>query len=82
MIEYLESNNIFSIHQHGFKAKRSCLTALLEYFKAISSLLDGNIACDAVYLDCQKAFDSVPIRRLLVKLDAVGIKGKLHSSFF
>ena len=79
IIEYLEKNNVFSIHQHGFRARRSCLTALLEYFETISSLLDENIACDAVYLDCQKAFDTVPIKRLLVKLDAVGIKGKLHN---
>ena len=78
IVEYLESNDIFSIHQHGFRARRSCLTALLEYFEAISLSLDENIACDAVYLDCQKAFDTVPIKRLLVKLDAVGIKGRLY----
>ena len=77
IVEHLESNQIFTKQQHGFRARRSCLTALLEYFENISRLLDENTPCDAVYLDCQKAFDTVPIRRLLVKLEAVGIKGKI-----
>ena len=34
-------------------------------------------ACDAVYLDFAKAFDTVPIDRLLRKIESHGIKGKL-----
>lgn len=30
---------------------------------------------DINYLDCEKAFDSVPLHRLLTKLKAVGIEG-------
>ena len=77
IVEYLETNLIFTTHQHGFRARRSCLTALLEYFENITRLLDENYPCDAIYLDCQKAFDTVPIKRLILKLEAVGIKGKL-----
>ena len=77
IVDHLESNHIFSVHQHGFRSRRSCLTALLEYFEAISKALDENIPIDAIYLDCQKAFDSVPIKRLLVKVKAVGIGGRL-----
>ena len=32
-----------------------------------------------IYLDFSKAFDSVPYRRLLKKLEAHGIKGKILS---
>ena len=78
IIEHLENNNIFSAHQHGFRAHRSCLTALLEYFEDITKALDENVPIDAVYLDCQKAFDSVPTKRLLTKVHAVGIRGKLY----
>ena len=79
IVEHLESNHIFSIHQHGFRTRRSCLTALLEYFEYVSKVSDENVPIDAIYLDCQKAFDSVPTKRLLVKVDAVGIKGKLYT---
>ena len=37
----------------------------------------GNI--DAIYTDCKKAFDSVPHRRLMLKLDSLGIPGKVHA---
>ena len=39
--------------------------------------LDNNIEVDTVYFDFRKAFDSVPHRRLVKKLDGYGIKGSL-----
>ena len=68
---------MLSNHQHGFRANRFCLTALLEYFEDITRLLDENLSIDAVYLDYQKAFDAVPIKGLLVKVEAVGIGDRL-----
>ena len=77
IIEHLETNGIFSAHQHGFRTHRSCLTALLEYFDDITKTLDENTPIDTIYLDCRKAFDSVPTKRLILKVEAVGIGGKL-----
>ena len=77
IVDHLDSNNIISSHQHGFRHRKSCLTALLEYFEDISQYLDEGTPCDSVYLDCQKAFDTVPIKRLILKLDSVGIRGKV-----
>ena len=77
IVAHLDSNNIISSHQHGFRHRKSCLTALLEYFEDISQYLDEGTPCDSVYLDCQKAFDTVPIKRLILKLDSVGIRGKV-----
>ena len=50
---------------------------MLEYFDTITRLLDSGYPVDTVYLDCQKAFDTVPIRRLLAKVEAVGIRGRV-----
>ena len=35
IVQQLEVNNLLSLHQHGFRSRRSCLTQLLEYFSDI-----------------------------------------------
>ena len=77
IMDHLESNNLLSRHQHGFRSNRSCLTQLLEYFLEIHEIIDERDPVDAIYLDCQKAFDTVPLKRLLAKLEAYGITGKI-----
>ena len=76
IVEHLESNNLLSIHQHGFRSRRSCLTQLLEYFSEIHDMIDDGDPVDAIYLDCKKAFDTVPHKRLIEKLKSYGIVGK------
>ena len=39
--------------------------------------IDNKNPVDAIYLDCQKAFDTVPLKHLLVNLEAYGITGKI-----
>ena len=68
IMDHLESNKLLSIHQHGFRSNRSCLTQLLEYFSEVHDHLDASDPVDAIYLDCQKAFDTVPHKCLLAKL--------------
>ena len=78
-INHLDRNNLLSTQQHGFRSGRSCLTQLLEYFLEIHDYLDDDsaVGVDAIYLDCRKAFDTVPHKRLIKKLEAYGFSGKV-----
>ena len=74
--EYLETNSLINDTQHGFRQRRSCLTNLLEYTEEITKAFDSGQNIDMVYLDFAKAFDKVPIKRLLLKVRALGIDDK------
>jgi len=50
---------------------------LLEVFDYWTAALDKGIPVDVVYFDFWKAFDSVPHKRMLKKIEAYGITGKL-----
>ena len=49
----------------------------MEFFNYIFSNYDERIPSDIIYLDFRKAFDTVPHKRLLIKLKAHGIGEKL-----
>jgi hypothetical protein len=77
IIEHLQHNNLVSRQQHGFTHGRSCVTQLLETLDVWTEVLDDGGSIDAVYMDYMKAFDSVPHRRLVAKVEAHGISGKV-----
>ena len=56
---------------------KSCLTNLLEFFEDVTRKIDRGESVDVVYLDFQKAFDKVPHRRLVGKIRANGIGGRV-----
>lgn len=61
------------LFQHGFVKGKSCLTQLLQVYHPIGVELDDAGHVDAVFLDLAKAFDSVPHRLLLHKIQSFGI---------
>ena len=77
IVAHLEERKLLKNSQHGFRRNRSCLTNLLEFFNTVISDVDEYKAYDVIYLDFQKAFDTVPHQRLLEKLRAHGIRGNL-----
>ena len=77
IIDHLESNDFISPHQHGFVKNRSCQTNLLESLEDWTRMLDEGAGVDIVYLDYQKAFDTVPHERLKTKLQGYHITGKV-----
>lgn len=77
MMEHLTKNDLISKYQHGFVPGRSCMTQLLDVLDTWTDILDDNGGVDVIYMDFQKAFDKVPHRRLIEKLSAHGIRGKV-----
>jgi len=47
------------------------------FVEEVANCLDSGYPVDVIYLDFQKAFDKVPHKRLILKLAAHGIDGKL-----
>lgn len=77
VMEHLEQHNLIIPEQHGFQPQKSCTTNLLQYTEMISDQLDRGLPVDSLYFDFQKAFDTVPHRRLCTKLRQMGIGGHL-----
>ena len=67
----------FAACQYGFRRKRSCVSQLLEVMKDLVTMTENKDPVDIIYLDFRKAFDTVPHVRLLKRLEAYGIVGKL-----
>ena len=74
---FLGATDYFSKNQHGFRSGMSCLMQLLEYLNDVESMVDEGDCIDAMYLDCHKAFDTVPHKHLIAKLKDAGVKGQV-----
>ena len=77
LIAHLESNNLITNHQHGFRSKRSTLTQLLDHINSILEILERNENADVILLDMAKAFDTVNHQILVHKLENMKITGKI-----
>ena len=77
LIDHLETNNLITPQQHGFRRYRSTLTQLLHHFDLILQILESNNNADTLYLDLSKAFDKVNHQTLLHKLEQMKITGKI-----
>ncbi len=74
---HLMANKLIKKSQHGFVKDRSCVTSLLEFLEQATTVVDGGAGFDIIYLAFAKAFDKVPIKRLLKKVRAHGIHGQI-----
>ena len=62
----------------GFVKNRSCQTNLLEFLEFVTNYIDQVFSIGVIYLDFQKAFDKVPHKRLMLKINALCITGEVY----
>ena len=79
--EFLESHDIFSDLQFGFRKKHSTNHALLGIIENIKENLDRNLFSCGVFIDLEKAFDTVNHKILVEKLECYGIRGLSNQWF-
>ena len=75
LIEFINSNNVLSVNQYGFRHKHSTYMAVLELYNRISLAIDKNEFCAGIFIDLSKAFDTINHKILLEKLQYYGIRG-------
>ena len=74
--KFLTEFNIIADDQFGFRAGKSTSDAIVRFLEFLYSSIDHNEYVIALFIDYQKAFDTVNREILLKKLDRYGIRGK------
>jgi len=80
--EFLEHNDLLNDKQFGFRKNKSTQSAILCLCDDILRNFDNGSKTLAIFLDLKKAFDTVPHKLLLDKLEKYGIRGKCWEIIF
>ena len=75
LTSFLESHEVFTENQYGFRKNMSTNDAVNNLLNYIYKAMDDKEYLGAVFIDLSKAFDTVPHNLLLEKLEHYGIRG-------
>jgi hypothetical protein len=78
---FLDTHNIISPTQHGFRKARSTSTALVQFADDINEKLDNRMYVVVLFLDFKKAFDTLDHEVLLNAMKECGIRGPVNQWF-
>ena len=77
----LLESHVLHHSQFGFRHRHSTTSLLTTVVNDWAKALDNHFSVHSVFIDFAKAFDSVPHKRLLFKLEVCGISGALLKWF-
>ena len=75
IMQHFDNHNVLCDNQHGSRKRRSCETQLISTIQELSASIAKGMQVDVILLDFAKAFDKVPTKRLIHKLDYYGVRG-------
>ena len=81
LVNFLRKNMLLFCHQFGFRSGYTVNHALTSLTELIRKALDEDKFSCEVFIDLQKAFDTVNHNILLSKLYPYGVKGTPHQWF-
>lgn len=73
LMQFISANNILIGNQSGFRKNHSCESAIQNILYEWKDLLDENYVIGAVFLDLQRAFETIDRDTLIQKLKQIGI---------
>ena len=77
ILKHLQKYKLISNAQFGFLPHRSTCTQLISFLSRWLKCINDKLRIDNIYIDFQKAFDTVSHQKLLIKLEAYGIRYEL-----
>ena len=81
LYDFLENSAILYDLQFGFRKKHSTDHALIDIIENIKEKLDKQVYSCGVFIDLEKAFDTVNHNILIQKLNFYGVRGITNTRF-
>ncbi|KAH9266176.1 hypothetical protein BASA84_001220 [Batrachochytrium salamandrivorans] len=70
--QFVETNNLLSYKQAGFRKREECVGQVVSLVDIIQRRQNAGLNTHVLFIDIQKAFDTVPVGALLWKLQNMG----------